>query len=150
MSNSNPLFLASFFTSSELNNIKQKIKVIYPWDEDYIKIEVVCLNKNTETETETVCGTSDSSNKNSTLMINKATGIPPHVMILANMKKVIDSQKHLLDKMINVIVDEFDKREVGHATFKVQKQVEDLIASFESNVLNKFDSLHVPQSKKSI
>ena len=52
--------------------------------------------------------------------------------------------------MRNVIVDEFDKREVGHATFKVQKQVEDLIASFESKVLHKFDSLHVPQSKKSI
>ena len=36
---------------------------------------------------------------------------------------------------------EFDKREVGHATFQVQKQVDQMLASFEANVITKLDSL---------
>ena len=43
--------------------------------------------------------------------------------------------------MKHVINEEFDKREVGHSTFQVQKQVQDMLASFEANVINKLDGL---------
>ena len=58
------------------------------------------------------------------LQICKATGIPPHDILLSSMQKVIDSQHFFLQKMKEIINLEFDKREVGHVTFQVQKQVE--------------------------
>ena len=36
---------------------------------------------------------------------------------------------------------ELDKREVGHATFQVQKKLGQMLASFEINVITKLDSL---------
>ena len=75
------------------------------------------------------------------LLIRKATGIPPHVMLLASMQKVINSQHFFLKKMKDTINLEFDKREVGHATFQVQKQVEQMLTSFEANMITKLDSL---------
>ena len=49
MNDSNPLFLASFFTFPELENMK-KIKVLYPWDEDHVRIDDVSLNPNSRGE----------------------------------------------------------------------------------------------------
>ena len=46
-----------------------------------------------------------------------------------------------LQKMKESINLEFEKREVGHATFQVRKQVEQMVASFEDNVITKLDSL---------
>ena len=43
-----------------------------------------------------------------------------------------------MKEIINV---EFDKREVGHATFQVQKQVEQMLVSFESNIIKKLEPL---------
>ena len=43
--------------------------------------------------------------------------------------------------MKTIIKDEFDKCEVGHATFQVQKQVEDMLASFESKIITKVDAI---------
>ena len=74
-------------------------------------------------------------------LIRKATGIPPHVMLLASMQKVINAQHLFLLKMKQVINEEFDKREVGHSAFQVQKQVQDMLASFEANVITKLDGL---------
>ena len=43
-----------------------------------------------------------------------------------------------MKEIINV---EFGKRELGHATFQVQKQVEQMLISFESNVIKKLEIL---------
>ena len=43
-----------------------------------------------------------------------------------------------MKEIINV---EFNKRELGHATFQVQKRVEEMIMLFESNVNNKLEIL---------
>ena len=48
-------------------------------------------------------------------LIQKATGIHPHVMLLVSIQKVINAQCSFLLKMKQVINDEFDKREVGHS-----------------------------------
>ena len=73
--------------------------------------------------------------------VTKATGIPSHVMLLADMQKVITAQHMFLLKMKTIINEEFDKREVGHATFQVQKQVEQMLSSFESKIISKVDEL---------
>ena len=62
-------------------------------------------------------------------------------MLLASMQKVINAKYSFLLKMKQVINDEFDKREMGHSTFQVQKQVQDMLASFEANVITKLDGL---------
>ena len=45
--------------------------------------------------------------------------------------------------MKQVINEEFGKREVGHRTFQVQKQVQDMLTSFKSNVITKLEGLGV-------
>lgn len=67
-------------------------------------------------------------------------------MLLASMQKVINSQNAFLLKMKQVINEEFDKREVGHSTFQVQKQVQDMLTSFEANVITKLDGLGTDSS----
>ena len=69
-------------------------------------------------------------------------------MLLASMQKVINSQHFFLQKMKETINLEFDKREVGHATFQVQKQVEQMLTSFEANVITKLDSLGDGKERK--
>ncbi len=43
---------------------------------------------------------------------------------------------------------ELEKREISHGTFQVQKQVEQMLASFEANVITKLDSLVVDGKEK--
>jgi hypothetical protein len=43
--------------------------------------------------------------------------------------------------MKTIINKEFDKREVGHSTFQVQKQVEQMLISFESKIISNVDEL---------
>ena len=57
------------------------------------------------------------------------------------MQKVITVQHAYLLKIKQVINKEFDKREVGHGTFQVQKQVQDMLTSFEANVITKLEGL---------
>ena len=74
------------------------------------------------------------------LQIHKATGIPPHVMLLASMQRVINSQHFFLLEMKEIINVEFDKRQLGHATFQVQKQVEQMLVSFDSHFIKKLET----------
>ena len=67
--------------------------------------------------------------------------MPPYVMLLVSMQGVINAQYSFLLKMKQVINEEFDKREIGHSTFQVQKQVQDMLASFKANVITKLDVL---------
>ena len=73
--------------------------------------------------------------------ISKATGILMHVMLLADMQKVIKAQHYFLFKMKTVINEEFNKRQVGHATFQVQKQVEHMLSDFQDKIIKKVDEL---------
>ena len=68
-------------------------------------------------------------------------GIPAHVMLMAEMQRVVSSQQQVLYKLKEVINTELDKRQVGHWTFQVQYQVEDILKSFEGRVILKFDEL---------
>ena len=73
--------------------------------------------------------------------VTKATGIPLHVMLLADMQKVITAQHLFLVKMKSIINKEFDKRKIGHATFQVQTQVEQMLSTFETKIISKVDEL---------
>ena len=70
-----------------------------------------------------------------TFKIHKATGIPAHVMLLADMQRVMIAQHTFLHKMKIIINEEFDKREVGHATFQVQKQVQEMLSCFQDKII---------------
>ena len=52
--------------------------------------------------------------------IRKATGIPVHVLLLAEMKKVIISQKAMIADLRDVVSTELDKREIGSAPYQMQ------------------------------
>ena len=140
--------------------MKKSIVVKYAWEEDE-NFKIVITDGTSQRDIESLRPVEvlkDDSNQSSaslervfghpipqegrgSLQIRKATGIPPHVMLLASMQKVINSQHFFLQKMKETINLEFDKREVGHATFQVQKQVEQMLTSFEANMITKLDSL---------
>ena len=92
------------------------------------------MSYNSESSSQTV---SDQSE----FRIRKATGIPAHVMLISDMQRVVNSQQEVLTKLKSVISEELDKRQVGHATFQLQHQVEDMLKSFESKIIQKFDEL---------
>jgi hypothetical protein len=78
--------------------------------------------------------------------IHKATGIPPHVILLANKRKVILSQ-HVCVCVLNkhnAINKEFDKREVGPSSYLIQTQVQEFLSTFKSKISSKIDSLGSP------
>ena len=104
--------------------------MLYPWDEDHIRIDAVSLNPDsrgkprelsiddTSTVEDHLCvdigsgsnGASEHEIVNKrTVMITKATDIPAHVILLASMQEVIVSQnkvlhcaKKMLKNLINV------------------------------------------------
>ena len=84
-----------------------------------------------------------------TLKVSNATGIPTHVMLLADMQKVIQAQHIFLFKMKNIINEEFDKRQVGHATFQVQKQVESMLSTFQDKIIQKVDAISTNKTSQS-
>ena len=155
-----PLLLASFLTSSEIQDIILKIQINYAWDED-VEVEVYKnqdgiqqveeasgeLSGSTGNESsDTVSLGSEKTMPRRTQRIRKATGIPAHVMLMADMQRVIRSQQSVIAQVACIIKKEFDQREVGHATFQVQHQVERMLSSFESRVVTKLDSLKLKSS----
>ena len=62
-------------------------------------------------------------------------------MLMADMQRVVNSQQEVLTKLKPVTSEELDTRQVGNATFQVQHQVEDMLKSFESKIIQKFDEL---------
>ena len=139
---SHPLLLAPFLTSSNIKEMIQKIRVDYAWDED-IEVEVYsisCRDMSDRKEVGKASGElsgSISANGSSvtgslgsektmprrTQRIRKATGIPAHVMLMADMQKVIKSQQAVITQVAFIIKKELDTREVGHMTFQVKNQV---------------------------
>ena len=157
-----PLLLASFLTSPHLKEMTQKIRVDYAWDED-VKVEVYkgqTGDRNKMAGDDVSGELSGSENKSSdsvslgsektmprrTLRIRKATGIPSHVMLMADMQKFIRSQQAVLSQVRSIIKEEFDTREVGHTTFQLKDQVEKMLHSFETRVVTKIDTLQPKES----
>ena len=68
-------------------------------------------------------------------------GIPTHAMLLADMQKLIEAQHHFLIKMKTIVKEEFNKRQVGHATFQVQRQVEYILSSFQDKIIKTVDDI---------
>ena len=151
---SHSLLLASFLTSSEIQEIILKIQINCAWDED-VEVEVYKnqdgLQQVEEASGELSGSTGDKSSEFSlesektmprrTQRIWKATGIPAHVMLMADMQRVIRYQQSVIVQVVCIIKKEFDQREVGHAIFQVQHQVEKMLSSFKSRVATKLDSL---------
>ena len=138
----NPLLLAPFVASSHFYTLRKFVTVLYPWEEKNIDVQVITGNE----ESEPIVGTGsleptieEAVPPNQCATIRKATGIPAHVMLMADMQRVINSQQSVLIQLKNVISEELDKREVGHTTFQVQKQVHNMITNFESRIIKKFD-----------
>ena len=73
------------------------------------------------------------------VLISKATGIPPHVLLLGNMQKVIDSQHMFLQEMKKAINEEFDKHHMASDSFKAKNQLTKTLTSFEERLLRTFE-----------
>jgi len=52
----------------------------------------------------------------------------------------------LIKKVQVLIKDEFDQHEVGHSTFKVQKEMKHMIARLEEKVINEINTIKVGKS----
>ena len=156
ISPSHPLLIASFVTSSHVGQLRNKVSVSYAWEEASVKIDVIRGDQEHSQEQQGLLssssGTESSGNgslgsddqtmpKGITRRIQKATGIPAHVMLMAEMQRVVHSQQQVLYKLKEVISTELDKRQVGHSAFQVQSHVEDILKSFERRVILKFDEL---------
>ena len=74
------------------------------------------------------------------LGVSKTTGIPMHVMLLADMQNVIQVKHIFLWKMKNIINEEFNKWQVGHVSFQVQKQVKSMISTIQDKIFQKVDA----------
>ena len=169
LSQSNPLFSSLFLTSSEIPALVLKTSVHYAWEEcqeisiykgenhsedsEIMKfIRVYNNNDKDKTANDSVYlehQNIDGTIPVQTFKVRKATGIPAHVMLLADMQRVIYAQHTFLHKMKIIINEEFDKREVGHATFQVQKQVEQMLTCFQDKIIKKVDSLGSKRSNDS-
>lgn len=159
-----PFFSSLLLTSSKIPKLIKQTFVKYAWEEcsDIVVFrgEYDTTGKDGELSSITAVGdtgtnTRDPLNDSASLepqvtvasvprrtpRISKATGIPTHVMLLADMQKVIEAQHHFLFKMKTAINEEFDKRQVGHATFQVQKQVEHMLSAFQDKIIKKVDEL---------
>ena len=113
-----------------------KIQINYAWDED-VKVEVYKKQDGIQVQEasgELSGSTGDESSVTFSLgsektmprrtqRIRKATGIPAHVMLMADMQKVIHSQQSVIAQVACIIKKEFDQREVGHVTFQDRKSV---------------------------
>ena len=147
---SHPLLNSSFLSSEKLMEMKTSIILKYVWeveddgvneageDSTCTGVAVVGRLLGDDVTNQSFTDPSLPAIKHMPLegngLIRKETCTPQHVMLLASM------QTFLL-KMKQVVNEEFDKREVGHSTFQVQKQVHDMLTSFKANVITKLEGL---------
>ena len=93
-----PLLIASFFTSSNLDNFREKIIVSYAWEEESVQIDVVrgaqeqdqgLLSSNNEENENGLFNNASLGSVEKQVMpdgvwkIRKAMGIPAHVILMA-------------------------------------------------------------------
>ena len=168
ISTKHPLLIASFLTYEKIGLIRPKISVSYAWEEESLEVDVfrgrreedeglLSDNHNTDNHNTGSTAVDNDSSLESDLgqmmtvednrQIRKATGIPMHVMLMADMQRVVSSQQQVLIQLRDVISTELDKREVGHSTFQVQSQVKDMLQSFESRIIKKFDECNPTKSE---
>ena len=155
---SHPLLNSSFLSSETVMEIKMSFYLKYTWEEEEDGVDKTGEDSSTISRVAVVGGLSSDGVTNQSFtdpslaaikpmplrgdgLIRKATGIPMHVILSASMQKIINAQHVFLLKMTRVVNEEFDKREVGHRTFQVQKQVQDILTSFEENVITKLEGL---------
>ena len=159
-----PFFQISVLTSSRLLDITTNIRMTYAWDDDN-EVSIEAVNPATIEQQHATMLVADSvppslddigdgiatarriSTGGDTIL--KATGIPVHVLLLAEMKKVILAQKDLINDLRGVVSSELDKRELGSAPFQLQKSVEDLMNKFQESITKKIDDA-LPSSEQTI
>ena len=145
-----PIHFCSFLLSNKLKTFKKSIRLLYAWEDDLI-IDVVPVQGTRPSALSSEDTNMDSSSESplessltiprEQMMIPRATGIPAHVCILADMQKVIRSQQHVLTQIQRVIKDEFDERNIGGLdSYFNGKKMDDWISNFETRIIKKIDS----------
>lgn len=142
-----PLQCLPCFTSPIIKQMRKSVLVLYAYEESNVEINIfkshdersedVMLLHNEPNETQD-SPTEDADAvgvTNKKMVITKATGIPPHVMLLANMQLVISSQHKFIDEMRNAINEEFDKRHMASNSFEAKNQLERSLSEFEKRLL---------------
>jgi len=129
-----PFLISSFMTSPRSLTIGKRIKLKYAWEDTAeIVIEVVSPSMIEQAQCDmldngTVPPPLEPVNRLSIPLgggdkIRKATGIPVHVLLLAEMKKVILSQKAMIADLRQVVSSELDKRDMGSPPMQMQRSV---------------------------
>ena len=153
-----PFLLSSFMTSPSSLSIGKRIKLKYAWeDTSGVDIEGVSPSMIEQAQ----CNMLDSGTVPPPLepvnrlsiplgggdKVRKATGIPVHVLLLAEMKKVILSQKAMIADLRLVVSSELDKRDIGSPPLQMQRSVEKLMSDFQVSITKKLDDV-LPSSGK--
>ena len=159
---SHPINFVSCLTSPKFVSMKSLVVVKYAYEEEanvsvslYKAVEESAIEVELLTDTNCAAPTNPSSSDAmmiDVVLIRKATGIPPHVLLLGNMQTVIASQQVFLTQMRSAINQEFEKRHMASESFQAKNQLEKTLTAFEGrllavlNVPDKNDKLHIPSS----
>lgn len=149
-----PINFISCLTSLNFEKLKASTMVKYAY-EDKSSVHVG-LYKGTEEEisqeiellltpTDTAAPTDPSSvdaMMMDRMLVSKATEIPPHVLLLGNMQKVIASQHIFLTQMRQAINQEFGNRHMATESFEAKNQLEKTLTSYVERLLR---ALNLPE-----
>ena len=150
---SHPINFISCLTSLKFEKLKAAAMVKYAYEDE--ASDHVSLFKGTEdetsqevelltdtTDTMDIQAPTDQSSLNAMMMervlISKAKGISPHVLLLGIMQKVIASQHMFLQEMKKSINEDIDKRHMASDSFEAKNQLAKTLTSLEERLLRTF------------
>lgn len=146
-----PINLSSFLLSEKLDTFKKAIVVRYAWEDNAcIHVVPVQLDDTSQPNLDTSSHPPlESPTQREGMSIQRATGIPAHVCILADMQRVIQSQQLVLTKIQTVIKEEFKNNLSGSFDQYFNcKKMDDWIQSFESRIIKKIDNVECENNSK--
>ena len=128
-----PLNFLPCFVSPLIKKMRNSVVVLYAYEESDVEInlfkgkdersqDVMLLDDDVHATSSRVISPEFDPAAMKRTFITKATGIPPHVMLLGNMQMVIASQTKFIHEMRSTINEEFDKRHMGSDSFQAKNE----------------------------
>ena len=147
-----PFFIRCFFLKSDVKKKIKKVQLRYAWDDKTqkeVKVDVVKLNDTDKGGIEEINATNleDIVLVSDHLMpIQRATGIPMHVILLGDMQKVINTQSEIISNIRVALKEEFDERLIGSDSFHLKNQMKEILTNFERDFREKLSQTNLVQN----
>ena len=141
-----------FFLKSDVKKKIKKVQLRYAWDDKTqkeVKVDVVKLNDTDKGGIEEINATNleDIVLVSDHLMpIQRATGIPMHVILLGDMQKVINTQSEIISNIRVALKEEFDERLIGSDSFHLKNQMKEILTNFERDFREKLSQTNLVQN----